>query len=582
MLRDLRIRDFALIDQVHLTFGSHLNVLTGETGAGKSILIDAVTIVLGGRSSPDLIRTGKDEAVIEAAFTIEDEAPAASELRAMGYEHEGELVVQRVLTRAGKGRVYLNGRPITVGMLAQVTERLVDLHGQHDHQSLLRADIPLTLLDAYARLDDVIADYGHAWARWSSLRRELDASRARESTRARDLELLAAEVDELAAADVQPGEYEALERERVILGQAERLKETARRAYERLHQQDACVLGEIRTTCDEVDELAGVDGRMGDAAGLARAALIQLQDVAAQLRGYAEGLPQDEGRLDGIEARLQVLQRLRRKYGVSGDELAGLLAAKRAALTALQAEAETGLNLAERVDEQRRRLDALATRLHDQRLAAAARLETAVDAELERLKMTARFDVMIEALDETGTLGPRGSDRVEFCIRANPGEPSKPIKKIASGGELSRLMLALKTVLAQIDQVPTLIFDEVDTGVGGAVAEVVGRRLQAIAAHRQVLCVTHLPQVASGAHTHILVEKSVQRGRTTTRARLLAPKERVREIARMLAGETVTSTALRHAEEMIRLVSAAPQGGPLDLDHTHAIEAPRGRESPPA
>jgi DNA repair protein RecN (Recombination protein N) len=537
-------------------------------------------MVLGGRSSPDLIRTGKDEAVIEAAFAIEDEAPAASELRAMGYEHEGELVVQRVLTRAGKGRVYLNGRPITVGMLAQVTERLVDLHGQHDHQSLLRADIPLTLLDAYARLDDVIADYGHTWTRWFSLRREIDASRAKDATRVRDMELLAAEVEELGAADVQPGEYEALERERVILGQAERLRETARRAYERLHQQDACVLGEIRTTCDEVDELAGVDGRMGDAAGLALAALIQLQDVAAQLRGYAEGLPQDEGRLDGIEARLQLLQRLRRKYGVSGDDLAGLLDAKRVALTALQAEAETGLNLAERVDEQRRRLDGLATRLHDQRLAAAARLETAVNVELERLKMTARFDVMIEALDETGTLGPRGSDRVEFCIRANPGEPSKPIKKIASGGELSRLMLALKTVLAQIDQVPTLIFDEVDTGVGGAVAEVVGRRLQAIAAHRQVLCVTHLPQVASGAHTHLLVEKSVQRGRTTTRARLLAPKERVREIARMLAGETVTSTALRHAEEMIRLVSAAPQGGPLD--HTHAIEAPRGRESPPA
>jgi DNA repair protein RecN (Recombination protein N) len=248
-------------------------------------------MVLGGRSSPDLIRTGKDEAVIEAAFAIEDEAPAASELRAMGYEHEGELVVQRVLTRAGKGRVYLNGRPITVGLLAQVTERLVDLHGQHDHQSLLRADIPLTLLDAYARLDDVIADYGHTWTRWSSLRREIDALRAKDATRVRDMELLAAEVEELGAADVQPGEYEALERERVILGQAERLRETARRAYERLHQQDACVLGEIRTTCDEVDELAGVDGRMGDAAGLARAALIQLQDVAAQLRGYAEGLP---------------------------------------------------------------------------------------------------------------------------------------------------------------------------------------------------------------------------------------------------------------------------------------------------
>lgn len=558
MLRDLRIQDFALIDQIHLTFGSRLNVLTGETGAGKSILIDAVTMILGGRSSPELVRSGKDEAVIEAAFLLEEGSPAVSEVRSMGYELDDELVIRRVVTASGKGRVYLNGRPITVGMLAQVTRHLVDLHGQHDHQSLLRADTPLSVLDAYGRLDDLIAQYALTWSAWTSSRHQFHALETRRATRDRELALLTHEINELAEANVRVGESEELDRERVILSQTERLAETARRAYERLYQRDGCLLGEARTTCEELEGLSGVDGRLRETAELARAAWVQLQEVAERLRGYADGLVHDEGRLGAVETRIHELQRLQRKYEVSGDDLASVLATKQARHEALQAEVENTVNLASQVDEHRSRLETLGAELHDQRLSAAARLETAVDAELDRLKMSARFQVMMEDGDQPGEFGQRGKDRVEFFIRTNPGEPSKPLRKIASGGELSRFMLALKTVLAQIDQVPTLIFDEVDAGVGGAVAEIVGRRLQAIAERRQVLCVTHLPQVASGADTHILVEKSTARSRTTTRARQLAPKERVREIARMLAGEEVTQTAIRHAEEMIRLVSTPP------------------------
>jgi DNA repair protein RecN (Recombination protein N) len=558
MLRDLRIQNFALIDQIHLTFGPSLNVLTGETGAGKSILIDAVTMILGGRSSPELIRSGCEEAVVEAAFVVDGTSPAVAQLRAMEYEFDDEIVIQRTLTSTGKGRAYLNGRPVTITMLAQVTGHLVDLHGQHDHQSLLRAETPLNLLDAYGRHDDLLDPYVKTWSEWSGLQRMLEESEARAATRARELSLLEHEATELERAAVQPGEAEALERERAVLGQSERLASITRRAYERLHQDEGCVLGEIRTICGELDGAAKVDDRLAEAVDLARSGLVQLQEMAERLRAYSDGLTHDEGRLETIEARLHELQRLRRKYGVSADDLLGLLATKQVARRALQDEAENTLSVAAHVQEQRVRLEVLATQLHERRVSIAARMETAVDAELTRLRMTARFEVVIETADPPDALGPKGRDRVEFFIRANPGEPSKPLRKTASGGELSRLMLALKTVLAQVDQVPTLIFDEVDTGVGGAVAEVVGRRLQAIAAHRQVFCVTHLPQVASGAQTHVLVEKSIQGGRTMTRARRLAPKERVREIARMLAGEAVTPTALRHAEEMIRLVSSLP------------------------
>ena len=476
----------------------------------------------------------------------------------MGYELDDELVIRRVLTANGKGRVYLNGRPITVGMLAQVTGHLVDLHGQHDHQSLLRADTPLGVLDAYGQLDALVAQYAVTWSAWTASRRDLNALETRRAARDRELALLAHEIKELAEANVRVGEHEELDRERVILSQTERLMETARRAYERLYQQEGCLLGEARTTCEELESLSLVDGRLSETAELARAGVVHFQEVAERLRGYTDGLIHDEGRLGAVETRIHELQRLQRKYGVSGDDLAAVLATKQARHEALQAEAENTVNLAVQVDEHRTRLGTLAATLHEQRLSAAARLETAVDAELDRLKMAARFQVMMEECGQPGEFGQRGTDRVEFFIRTNPGEPSKPLRKIASGGELSRLMLALKTVLAQIDQVPTLIFDEVDAGVGGAVAEIVGRRLQAIAARRQVLCVTHLPQVASGADTHILVEKSTSRSRTTTRARQLAPKDRVREIARMLAGEEVTQTAIRHAEELIRLVSTPP------------------------
>ncbi len=558
MLRDLRVQHFALFDDVRIAFGPRLNVLTGETGAGKSLVVDAVTIIRGGRASPDLIRSGCDEAIVEAWFTVPSGSSAAVELAALGYPADEDLVVQRVLSASGRGRVYVNGRPTSVAALAQVTGPLIDLHSQHEYQSLARSDTPLVVLDAYARVDDLRRDYDRAWAEWSVLDQALVSRSSRETTRSREVALLAHEVEELNQAHVQPHEWDDLERERTILRHAGRLHEVSRSASDRLQAQDGGVLDGVRGIVAELGAVGAIDPKLADAADLAGSALVQLQEVATVLRGYADRFDHDEGRLDAIESRLAELQRLRRKYGVPVDELPALLDLKRGQLAGFERDAESDHTLGPQSVAARRRVDTLADELHRRRTDASATVESLVDVELSRLGMSARFHVEVAPLGEPGTVGSSGRDRVEFLIRTNPGEPEKPLRKIASGGELSRVMLALKSVLASVDSVPTLVFDEADAGVGGAVAEVVGRRLRAIADHRQVLCVTHLPQVASGADAHFLVAKSVERGRTSTAVRQLRDRARVREVARMLAGQRITATALRHAEEMIRLVSAPP------------------------
>jgi DNA repair protein RecN (Recombination protein N) len=554
MLRDLRVQRFALIDDLQLAFGPRLNVLTGETGAGKSILLDAVTIVLGGRASPDMVRSGCEDAVVEASFDVAAHSPAALALTDMGYPQDDDVVVQRVVSATGKGRVYVNGRPVTVSALAEVTGQLIDLHSQHDYQSLMRADTPLTVLDAFAKADDLRRNCREAWSVWTELDQALSSQSARAADRAREIALLAHEVDELDRAQLEPGEAEALERERSVLRHAERLLAASRAAQERLDDQG--VLEGTGAIVADLKAAAALDPKLAEASELAASALVQLQELASTLRRYGAGNDPEEGRLDAIESRLAELQRLRRKFGVEGSELAGLAARKREQMRALEAEVESNHTLGARAAEARRLLETLADQLHDCRVETAGQLATLVDAELARLRMSARLQVEVTLVDAPGTIGPLGRDRVDFLIQTNPGEPAKSLRKVASGGELSRVMLGLKSVLASVDAAPTLIFDEADAGVGGAVAEVVGRRLRAIADHRQVLCVTHLPQVASGAETHILVEKSSVRGRTNTTARRLTDRERVREVARMLAGEEITATALRHAEEMIRLVSA--------------------------
>jgi DNA repair protein RecN (Recombination protein N) len=454
--------------------------------------------------------------------------------------------------------VYVNGRPTSVAALAQVTGSLIDLHSQHEYQSLARSETPLAVLDAYARVDDLRRDYDRAWAEWSVLDQALESRSSRETIRSREMALLAHEVEELNQAHVRLNEWDDLERERTILRHAGRLHEVSRGASDRLQAQDGGVLDGVRGIVAELGAVGAIDPKLADAADLAGSALVQLQEVAPVLRGYADRFDHDEGRLDAIESRLAELQRLRRKYGVPVDELPALLERKRLQLVEFEREAESDHTLGPQSVAARRRVDALADELHLRRMDASATVESLVDVELSRLGMSARFHVEIAPLGEPGTVGSSGRDRVEFFIRTNPGEPEKPLRKIASGGELSRVMLALKSVLASVDSVPTLVFDEADAGVGGAVAEVVGRRMRAIADHRQVLCVTHLPQVASGADAHFLVAKSVERGRTSTTVRQLRDRARVREVARMLAGQRITATALRHAEEMIRLVSAPP------------------------
>ena len=556
MLRELRINNFAIIDRLEIRFHERLNVLTGETGSGKSIMVEAVDLLLGGRPAAEQIRTGCDEAVLEAAFELPPKSPVLDPLQVMDLRDDagGDLILRRVLTRAGKSRAYINGNLVTVGQLQQVGNLLVDLHGQHEHQSLLQSDQQLYMLDAYGRLLELRAEFRGRRARYLRIAGELSELEGSERDRMQREDLLNYQAEEIGAAQLTAGEDLRLEKEREVLSNSARLSSLAEEAYQSLYGEDGAILSRLAGVESALLDLARIDDRMRDPAeGCARAS-VELQELSRRLRDYREEIEFDPERLEAIEERLHRIAALKKKYAptIEGilelhrkleDERDGL-AGRDERLRSLKAEGEQAR--AECAD--------LASRLTRERTRTARQLEKKVEQELGHLKMgRTRFAIRIESTPGTGEFGPSGSDTAEFLVAANPGEEPKPLARVASGGELSRIMLALKSILASVDSVPTLVFDEVDAGIGGAVAEVVGHRLKALARHRQVICVTHLPQIASQAAEHFTVQKNIAEGRTVTRVRRLEKEDRVEEIARMLGGREMTPTAFKHAREMLDL-----------------------------
>lgn len=555
MLKLLRISNIAVVSAVEIEFGPGLNLLTGETGAGKSILVDALGLLLGGRASPELIRTGEAQGAVEAVL----ETPLLLRaLEARGLPIDGEeVILRRDISATGKARVSINGALVPVSLLKELAEPCLEIHGQHDHRGLLDAETHLELLDGQAGLGRLAESVAERQRERVRLLSELQALRRDRRELERRREMLEFQAREIESAALAVGEEEELRAEKAVQANAGRLRALSEEAYALLYEDDQAALGRLKQVYRNVEELASIDPRFKSHAEARLSLLAPLDDLALQLRDYKETVEAAPGRLDAIETRLALTERLKKKYGASLAEVIGFGARCREELGQHGAPEEREAQLERELQAASAEYKKTATELSRKRRAAAAELAGRMENELAELAMEkARFRVGFEPEaarpDDESSWTERGLERGEFLLSPNPGEALRPLAKIASGGELSRILLALESVGSRGGERRTLVFDEVDAGIGGRVAEVVGRRLRTLAAKHQVLCVTHLPQIAALAEHHFAVTKRVEKARTLTEVELLDEDARVEELARMLAGETVTDAARRHAREMMK------------------------------
>ncbi len=569
MLLELRVENYAVIDNVAVEFAPGLNLLTGETGAGKSILIDALALLLGDKASTDAIRHGTDKAVVSAVFEAESKALDAV-LEANGLDsdfdshaEDGQLILRREIATGGKGRVFVNNQPATVTVLKQLAPHLAVIHAQNVAVLAFDPTSRLALLDAFAGVDP--SKVAEAYKSWNQVRHRIADLERDEHDRLRLLDLWSFQRKEIVDARVLPEEDAKLEAEKRVLANSEKVFTAAMAAYDALYENSASAAASIRIATKHIEELSRFDDKFRQTLPELESARIALEDIGQTLRDYAEGIEASPARLAEVEDRLALLDRLKRKYGPTLDDV-----------IALGDEVDRKLNEMENKDEVLRALKVelanagtkyleVARTLSRHRYEAARKLEKMVESEINELAMKARFKVEVSGSDEEGNWSAKGFDQVQYLISANPGEPLGPVDEIASGGELSRVMLALKTCVEAgsasrgrhngVHGGPvqrTLVFDEIDSGIGGRAAEAVGKKLKQLARTKQVLCITHLPQIASFADQHYLIEKRESGGRTKTSVRPLNPEERTREIARMISGAKLTDTSLKHAEQMLK------------------------------
>ena len=548
MLTDLFIKNIAIIDALHVSFQQGLNVLTGETGAGKSIIIDAVNLLLGGRASTDLIRTGEEEASVECLFDLSGAEQVALRLAEAGIDAGGELLVKRTVSRSGRNRVFMNGGPSTLSLLTEISSMLVNIYGQHESQTLLRPENHLYLLDGYGRLGPLRERYRSLHEEYRRTREEILTLEQGEREVSRRIDLLSFQVREIDEAALLPGEDGALAEERQRLVHGERLIRASRGAYDVLYDGEGALLGSLRRIITDLEDTGRIDAELLPCASRLREAYLQLEDTALSLRDYGAKLEDDPDRLREVDDRLDLIRRLQRKYAPTIEEILAFRDEVDGELRKLTRRDETLGELQARLSELEMLLREAGGELSRRRAETAKDLQSAMERELSGLAMkNACFQVGFFPYDE---LKAAGMERIEFLFAPNPGEAPKPLARIASGGELSRLMLALKQIHPESD-VPTLIFDEVDSGIGGAVSSTVGKKLKRVAGNQQVLCITHLPQVAACADHHFKVEKHMESGRTRTSLEMLSDDMRVHELARMLGGAKLSEKALEHAREMM-------------------------------
>ena len=551
MLRELRLKNFAVVESVTVPFTTGLNVLTGETGAGKSILVDAIVLVRGARAQTDVIRADAETATVEAVFAIDGAGAARGVLDEAGLtaDDNGEIVVRRELARSGRHRAFVNDSPVTVGLLERVGDVLVEVHGQHEHQRLLEPVRQLELLDRFADAEEAGARVEALYAKHRAARAEAERTRGAARDRAQREDLLRFQVSELDAARLRVGEKEELRAELRRVQHAERFTTGLAEAAALLADAPQSAAERLARAARILHDLGRLDPTLAAPSEPIEAARIQLDEALGAIRRLRDGIVAEPGRLDAIHERLDALARLERKYGDGEEAMLRFRDEAGRELERLERHEEVMAEQERVLGELEAELAAAATALSGRRRSAASRLATQVERALRALGMErAVFEVGLEPAAE---IGARGADRVELRLSTNPGEEVKALARVASGGELSRTMLALKSVLARADRVPTLVFDEVDAGIGGRVASVVAETLASAAEGRQVLCVTHLAPIAALAGHHLRVSKSVRAGRTRMAVAPLAGDERVEELARMLGGATTTAAAREHARGLL-------------------------------
>ena len=558
MLLGLQIRDFAIVDRIEVEFSQGMTVLTGETGAGKSILVDALGLVLGDRGSPTLLRSGAKRAEFSAEFDISLLPHVKAWLEEQELDEDEACLLRRVINADGRSRGFINGNAVPLQQLKKLGEMLLDIHGQHFHQSLGRRDVQREQLDHFGALLQQRAKTEDAYHLWRDLAEQLQKLRTADSDRASRLELLDFQLQELDALAVSKGEFEELQAERQKLQNSGKLADGVSTAIASLYDQDDGNVNSLLAEASRaVRSLAQFDAALQPVVEMLESASIQVSEAADSLRRYAEGIDMDPAHRDQVEERLDAIHSAARKHRVEAEELYALRDRLRAEFEELNNAEERGREIEQQAEAAETGYRKLATTLTAQRKKAAARFSAAVSEAMSGLGMPGGvFNASITPLKDDDARA-WGVDNIEFLISANPGQPAQPLSKVASGGELSRMSLAIQVIASDGSNIPCMIFDEVDSGVGGGVAEMVGRRLQQLGESRQVLCVTHLPQVASLADQHFRISKVTDGKATRTGVQALSKDERIEELARMLGGVEITTKTLEHAAEM--LAAGAPQ-----------------------
>ena len=563
MLLELSIKNFAIIDDLKMEFNGGFTILSGETGAGKSIIINAVNLILGSRASSKMVRTGADSAELEALFAIPAKSDVARILSDQGYGAEDGLIIRRVISASDRHRVYINGSLATMQALGEVTRSLASISGQHAHQVLLKEEAQLGILDRFAKLDNQRDEVTQGVRRIHDLIKALKRLKSREKRSAEQRELLAFQQREIDAVAIRPGEDEELEVERKRLKYAETLYGTVYKSVEMLYSADGAAVERLSATRADLEKVGEIDPALARRARELSEAVFKVEDVVQELRSYLGTIEVDDKRLEEVEDRLDELGRLKKKYGGTLDAVLAYRDSLDGKLTEIENLSGTVKQTRAELSALNREVGSLAVKLSGKRTKAGARLSKLVAAELAGLEMQGtRFKVVVDRLtsdektDESLVyqdclLTESGIDSVAVLIAPNVGEELKPLSKIASGGELSRVVLALKVILAGTEAVETVVFDEVDAGIGGGVAEVVGKKLSELAGKCQVICITHLPQIARFGDNHFLIYKQVKNKRTRTHIEPLGPEQRVQEVARMLGGVKISQTTLEHAREML-------------------------------
>jgi len=556
MLSELRIKNLAIIDELTATFTEGLNIISGETGAGKSIIIGAVNLLLGDRASADLIRSSEEAAEVEALFDISGSDAVKEKLVQMGINGGDEIILKRVVSRTGKNKAYINGSMATLSMLSVLSEYLVNICGQHEHQIMLNPEYHIDIIDEFGGLLEERSSYAALFETYREMKSRRDEMERLNREKSEKEELLRFQLHEIDDARLAVGEDHSLQEEKRILASARKLEEHAASSYEILYGAEESVLARINRVASLVREIRKIDPSLAVSEHDMASTLANLEDTALSLRDYMKRIVYDPARLEEVDRRLEFIGRMKRKYGGSIEEILGKRNEMDKALQHISSLDEAIRQLTREIDGTADMLLQGASALSRARHAAAAKLEGAIVKEVRSMKMQhAAFAVHFAGISG-GTGAPalhaKGIDDVEFYMSTNVGEEMKPMSRIASGGELSRIMLAVKKVLARTGSVGTVVFDEVDSGIGGAVAEVIGRKLKDIAIHHQVLCITHLPQIACFGDTHFLVSKEVAARRTKAQIRPLEERERLGEITRMLGGVTITDATREHAAEMLK------------------------------